>query len=168
MTKRLKLLLAILKKRVKLESVRVVFWFRTFSISELLNCSKYFHFGENLILDAMHDFLEGVVPFMIKLFIRELYSCGTTQISATELNRRILLFHFSFYDLSNKPSTKFIDAGIRKRKRVIIKQNNVHLKIGARLEFFLYKWVIWLGKTMSIIFIIYNSWIFQIFSFPPK
>jgi hypothetical protein len=122
MTKRLKLLLAILKKRVKLESVRVVFGFRTFSISflkfsisELLNCSKYFHFGENLILDAMHDFLEGVVSFTIKLFIRQLYSCGKTKISATELNRRILLFHFSFYDLSNKLSTKFIDAEITKK-----------------------------------------------------
>ncbi|KAK4007438.1 hypothetical protein OUZ56_012595 [Daphnia magna] len=80
----------------------------------VLNCSKSFHFGENLILDAMHDFLEGVVPFMIKLFLRQLYSCGTTKISAAELNRRIVLFHFSFYDLFNKPSPKFTDAGIRK------------------------------------------------------
>jgi hypothetical protein len=58
---------------------------------------------------------EGVVPFMNKLFIRQLYSCGKTKISATELNRRILLFHFSFYDLSNKLSTKFIDAEITKK-----------------------------------------------------
>ncbi|XP_032798525.2 uncharacterized protein LOC116935302 [Daphnia magna] len=88
----------------------------------VLNCSKYFHFGENLILDAMHDFLEGVVPFMIKLFLRQLYSCGTTKISAAELNRRIVLFHFSFYDLSNKPSPKFTDAGIRKEGDYLTKQ----------------------------------------------
>ena len=38
----------------------------------LLNLYKYFHISENLILDAMHDFLEGV-PFMIKLLLKELY-----------------------------------------------------------------------------------------------
>ena len=37
----------------------------------LLNLYKYFHISENLILDAMHDFLEGV-PFMIKLLLKEL------------------------------------------------------------------------------------------------
>ncbi len=31
--------------------------------SSLLNESKFFHFAENLILDCMHDFLEGVAPF---------------------------------------------------------------------------------------------------------
>ena len=37
----------------------------------LLNLSKYFHISENLILDAMHDFLEDVVPFMIILLLKE-------------------------------------------------------------------------------------------------
>ena len=36
--------------------------------------SKYFLIAENLILDAMHDFLEGVIPFMIKLLLKELIS----------------------------------------------------------------------------------------------
>ncbi len=39
----------------------------------LLNLYKYFHISENLILDAMHDFLE-CVPFMIKLLLKELIS----------------------------------------------------------------------------------------------
>ena len=42
----------------------------------LLNLYKYFHISENLILDAMHDFLEDVpfFPFMIKLLLKELIS----------------------------------------------------------------------------------------------
>ncbi len=83
---------------------------------------EIFPFRGKFNFDAMHDFLDGVVLFMIKLFLRQLYSCGTTKISATEINRRILLFHFSFYDLSNKPSPKFTDAGIRKEGDYLTKQ----------------------------------------------
>jgi hypothetical protein len=75
-----------------------------------------------MILDAMHDFLEGVVPFMIKLLLRELYSCPTTRISAAEINCRLQLFHVSFYDLSNKLSPKFNDAGIKKEGYYLTKQ----------------------------------------------
>jgi hypothetical protein len=78
----------------------------------LLNLSKYFHISENLILDAMHDFLEGVVPFMIKLLLKELTSLPGSKISADLLNRRIKLFHYAYNDLSNKPSPKFTNEGI--------------------------------------------------------
>ena len=88
----------------------------------LLNISKYFHIAENLILDAMHDFLESVVPFMIKLLLKELNSLPNSKISAELLNRRISLFHYSFNDLANKPSPKFTNEGIKKLGNYLTKQ----------------------------------------------
>lgn len=64
----------------------------------------------------MHDFLEGVVPFIIKLLLRYLISLPQTTISAALLNRRIELFHYSFNDLANKPSPKFTTKGLKKRE----------------------------------------------------
>ena len=88
----------------------------------LLNISKYFHIAENLILDAMHDFLEGVIPFMIKLLLKELNSLPNSKISAELLNRRISLFHYSFNDLANKPSPQFTNEGNKKLGNYLTKQ----------------------------------------------
>lgn len=88
----------------------------------LLNLSKYFHVAENFILDATHDFLEGVVPFMIKLLLRYLISLPQTAISAALLNRRIELFHYAFNDLANKPSPKFTTKGLKKKGNYLTKQ----------------------------------------------
>ena len=37
--------------------------------NSLLNSSRYFHFAENLNFDALHDFLEGIGSFSIKIFL---------------------------------------------------------------------------------------------------
>jgi hypothetical protein len=70
----------------------------------------------------MHDFLEGVVPFMIKLLLKELTSLPGSKISADLLNRRIKLFHYAYNDLSNKPSPKFTNEGIKKEGNYLTKQ----------------------------------------------
>ena len=84
--------------------------------SSLLNESKFFHFAENLILDAMHDFLEGVVPFSITNVNRAFDSISHEfGINAQLLNCRINSFQYSFYDLGNKPSAKISDEKIRQK-----------------------------------------------------
>ncbi len=82
--------------------------------ASLLNASRYFHFAENLNLDAMHDFLEGVAPFSMKLVLNALALIyPELGVNADFLNERIEIFGFSFYDLSNKPSAKFTDDNIK-------------------------------------------------------
>ena len=71
----------------------------------------------------MHDFLEGVVPFTIKIFLYVLaFRYQELGIDATLLNDRIDLFCYSYNDLSNKPSAKFTDEGIRKKVNYSTKQ----------------------------------------------
>lgn len=82
--------------------------------ASLLNASRYFHFAENLNFDAMHDFLEGVAPFSIKLILHALATIfPELGVDADFLNQRIENFQCSFYDLSNKPSAKFTDDNIK-------------------------------------------------------
>jgi hypothetical protein len=52
----------------------------------------------NLILDCMHDFLEGVVPFVIMLVLRNLSKTDRYNLSAKELNDRFKRFGYGFYD----------------------------------------------------------------------
>lgn len=72
-----------------------------------LNRSRYLHVAEHTVLDCMHDFLEGVISFIVKLILRNYVIKGLYKISAAELNRRLQCFQFSFYDQDNKPSAKF-------------------------------------------------------------
>lgn len=94
-----------------------------------LNRSRYFHSTENKVLDAMHDLLEGVCPFIIMLCLRDWITnrilpenpCKE-RLSADLLNRRIQSFRYSFYDMSDKPSAKFTDAAIREPGNYTTKQ----------------------------------------------
>jgi hypothetical protein len=91
--------------------------------SSLLNESKFFHFAENLILDCMHDLLEGVAPFSITNVNRAFATISPEfGIDAELLNSRINTFQFSFYDPGNKPSSKFSDEKIRQKGNYSTKQ----------------------------------------------
>lgn len=85
-----------------------------------LNKSMYWHVTENVIMDAMHDFLEGIVPFTIKLALREFKN--QSMLSAEVLNKRIRLFKYARRDLPNKPSPKFTNENIKEERNYNTKQ----------------------------------------------
>ena len=90
--------------------------------SSLLNESKFFHFAENLILDCMHDFLEGFAPFSITNVNRAFATISPEfGIDAELLNSRINTFQFSFYDLGNTRSASFLTR--KSDKKGIIRLN---------------------------------------------
>lgn len=60
-------------------------------------------------------FLEGIVPFIVKLVFRDFSQNPNYVFSAGELNNHLKRFGYSYYDKRNKPSPKFTDALIRKR-----------------------------------------------------
>uniref|UniRef100_A0A1X7UN37 Uncharacterized protein n=1 Tax=Amphimedon queenslandica TaxID=400682 RepID=A0A1X7UN37_AMPQE len=64
--------------------------------------SKYFHVVDGLVLDVMHDVLEGCVPYMVKELLKYLISQHI--ISLEELNNQIESFPYSKLDVRNRPT----------------------------------------------------------------
>lgn len=73
-----------------------------------LNDLRSFHCVTNYNLDIMHDMLEGVCPYEVKLVLRQLVLMDHL-ISLNEINQRIKSFHYSFNDRKNKPSAVLPD-----------------------------------------------------------
>jgi hypothetical protein len=62
----------------------------------------------NYNLDAMHDMLEGVCPYEVKLLLNH-FIFSDKFISLSEVNQQIKSFHYSFTDKKNKPSVLAYD-----------------------------------------------------------
>ena len=60
--------------------------------------------------DIMHDLLEGVIPYDLKLLLKHLVSANYLSIAI--LNDRYRQFDFSYSELSDKPSE--LDEGVVK------------------------------------------------------
>ena len=73
-------------------------------ISNLVWQSRYFHVVGGLPPDAMHDILEGVLQYCVKLTLR-VFVLEKKFFTADELNRRILMLDYGYQHDGNKPST---------------------------------------------------------------
>lgn len=73
-----------------------------------LNTLQNFHCVTNYNLDAMHDMLEGVCPYEVKLLLNH-FIFSDKFISLSEVNQQIKSFHYSFTDKKNKPSVLAYD-----------------------------------------------------------
>ena len=82
----------------------------TYGISRnsILNTSKYFHCADGLPPDCMHDILEGILPYTVKLllvtFIQKKH-----YFTLEEFNDRICYFPFGACE-SEKPATVSISS----------------------------------------------------------
>ena len=83
----------------------------------ILNELAYFHIAENVTPDAMHDILEGLIPFTLKVvmnyWVLNPPLNKENNFSANLLNRRIKNFHYIYCDSKNKPSAKFEKSNLR-------------------------------------------------------
>ena len=73
-----------------------------------LNTLRCFHCTTNYNLDVMHDMLEGVCPYEVKLVLNQLIFIDHL-ISFKELNQRLKAFQYGFGDNKNKPSVVLRD-----------------------------------------------------------
>ncbi len=64
----------------------------------LLNSLQYFHTTANFSVDIMHDILEGVAQFEMKLLIQHLIQNYTT---LAEVHRRIQSFNYGSLSVSH-------------------------------------------------------------------
>ena len=67
----------------------------------LLDSLHFFHTAEALILDIMHDILEGVLPLAIKYLLKHMVDLKLVTVS--EINSRIDKFDFGVIESGNKP-----------------------------------------------------------------
>ncbi|KAJ8043404.1 hypothetical protein HOLleu_10470 [Holothuria leucospilota] len=71
----------------------------------VLNSCAFFHIVHNFSLDVMHDLLEGVVQYEIKLVLSYLISGREPAlITLNQLNKEIASFDYGSTEKSNKPS----------------------------------------------------------------
>lgn len=68
-----------------------------------LNNLQNFHCVTNYNLDVMHDMLEGVCPYEVKLLLNH-FIFSEQFFTLSELNQRIRSFHYSKTDKKNKPT----------------------------------------------------------------
>lgn len=68
-----------------------------------LDSLRNFHSSTNFNFDIMHDMLEGVCPYEVKLLLRQ-FICINRFLTVHEFNQRLSSFHYSFNDRKNKPS----------------------------------------------------------------
>lgn len=68
----------------------------------ILNSLQYFNTCENFSVDIMHDILEGVAQFEMKLLILHVIDRYTT---SKEVDRRIKSFNYGYMEQNNKPPT---------------------------------------------------------------
>ena len=61
-----------------------------------------FSVAENIPHDIMHDLLEGVIPYEMKLMLKELVA--QKYLTIATLNERLRCFDFGYSELSDKPS----------------------------------------------------------------
>lgn len=61
----------------------------------LLNSLRLFHISDNYAVDIMHDLLEGVVQYELKLVFQ--YLIKTSLISLNSLSQRIISFNYGYF-----------------------------------------------------------------------
>ncbi|XP_034240899.1 uncharacterized protein LOC117645090 [Thrips palmi] len=71
-----------------------------------LNEVPYFHCVDGSVFDAFHDLLEGVVPAVLKMVLRNIIYIRKA-LTVPEFNMRIASFSYGIPDSKNKPSPNF-------------------------------------------------------------
>jgi len=68
----------------------------------MLNSSKYFHVTDGLVMDIMHDILEGAMQFEVKELLK--YLIDSNYCTLSRINSKITSFPYDGLDVTNKPS----------------------------------------------------------------
>jgi hypothetical protein len=92
---------------------------RTFGVqSECeLNKLQYYNFLNSPTVDIMHDVLEGVVPYEIKIVLKKLIRLGC--FSLETVNLRLQAHNFGYLESKNRPTLIRLDgSGIKLVKRL--------------------------------------------------
>lgn len=85
-----------------------------------LNSLQYFHIAENVAVDVMHDLLEGIVPYELKLTLSS-FIFDKQYFSLQMLNARLASFDYGYSDRGNNP-TALSEAELRDPQKTSLTQ----------------------------------------------
>lgn len=85
----------------------------TFAINKtyLLNTLQFFHTSDNYAVDIMHDILEAVMQYELKLVFQ--YLVNQKYLSLQSLSQRIQSFNYGYIERKNRPSGLKMDDTTR-------------------------------------------------------
>ena len=69
----------------------------------ILNQLKYFHCVDSLLPDVMHDVLEGVLPYEMKILLQKFIQ-DDRYFQLDDLNYKIENFEFGYTETTNRPT----------------------------------------------------------------
>ncbi|XDV45398.1 hypothetical protein PO909_013506 [Leuciscus waleckii] len=87
--------------------------------NSVLNTLTYFNVSENFVLDIMHDILEGVAQYEVKLLF-EYMSCNL--ISCDSIPQRLYAFNYGYLDKNkspNQPSTSWKQHWTQRKSDIV-------------------------------------------------
>lgn len=83
-----------------------------------LNRSNYFHCADNKIFDIMHDFLNGLLPMLLKLVLNVFINVEK-KFDVAHLNSVINTFNYGYVEHKNKPSANFTNEMLNKNSHTL-------------------------------------------------
>jgi len=119
-----------------------------------LNSSSNFHVTTNYIFDIMHDILEGIGPFELKLVLKQ-YICEEGLFTVAYFNHKVKTFYYGMIESKNKPSANFSLANLRNLGDHKIKQRAMQTWVLLRAFPFLVEGKVLTGdKYMNLILLL--------------
>ena len=87
-----------------LDGLCITIFSTTYGITcdSLLNSSKYFHVTNELVMDIMHDLLEGVLQFEVKELLK--YLIDNNYCTVRSINSKIASVPYDGSDVITKPT----------------------------------------------------------------
>ena len=72
------------------------------NFDSLLNSSRYFHVTDGLVMDIMHDVLEGALQYEVKELLK--YLIDSNYCTLRSINSKIVSFLYDGSDITTKPT----------------------------------------------------------------
>jgi len=101
----------------------------------LLNSLQYFHIVQNVSVDLMHNLLEGIIPFELKLILAS-FIFDKKYFSLQMLNARLANFDYGYLNRKNKP-TALSKTELRDQQKTSLSQKAYHRQC-ALSQYFLF------------------------------
>ena len=101
------------------------------NFDSLLNSTRYFHVTDGLVMDIMHDVLEGALQYEVKELLK--YLIDNNYCTLRSINSKIASFPYNGSDITTKPTVITADhlrsSDHKLRQNGLLYVNIINIKI---------------------------------------